>query len=353
MNTRENKTNQQKIANNLNISRTTVSRCFTNHSGVNPETRALVFSEAEKIGYTYLKPRGSKNVSQKTIGVIICTDHENIHEDHERSPGFHLMPGISEFALINDIIVDINIISPRFTADSPEFQKLIKKNRKVWNGVLLIYPFKSDIIKSLKTNFPCVSLVEQFGNENIDCVDVDHHKGLSTIVNKLIEKGHKRIGFLTRSYAVQACWSYRRYSAFTDQLIRKSISLNEDDVINVYPDRFLTPEESIKEAIKQTKNGVTAWVCAADHVAYDLITHLESAGFKVSKDVSVVGFDGISSPLKNHTLSTIQIPHRSIGYNATKRLYEIIKNPYDKTQLISIKGEYLEGNTLGTAYSVI
>lgn len=346
MNNRENNTNQQKIADNLNISRTTVSRCFTNHAGVNPETRALVFSEAKKMGYNYILPRTGKKASQKTIGVIICTDHENMHEDHERSPGFHLMPGISEFALINDVVVDINIISPRFTSTSPEFKKLIKKNKKIWNGVLLIYPFKSDIIKSLKTNFPCVSLVEQFGNENIDCVDVDHHKGLSTIVNKLIEKGHKRIGFLTRSYAVQACWSYRRYSAFTDQLIRKSISLNEDDVINVYPDRFLTPEESIKEAIKQTKNGVTAWVCAADHVAYDLITHLENSGIKVPQDVSVVGFDGISSPLKNHKLTTIKIPHRSIGYNATKRLYDIINNPYDKTQLISIQGEYLEGNTL-------
>ena len=346
MNNRENNTNQQKIADNLNISRTTVSRCFTNHAGVNPETRALVFSEAKKMGYNYILPRTGKKASQKTIGVIICTDHENIHEDHERSPGFHLMPGISEFALINDIVVDINIISPRFSSTSPEFKKLIKKNKKIWNGVLLIYPFKSDIIKSLKTNFPCVSLVEQFGNENIDCVDVDHHKGLSTIVNKLIEKGHKRIGFLTRSYAVQACWSYRRYSAYTDQLIRKSISLNEDDVINVYPDRFLSPEESIKEAIKQTKNGVTAWVCAADHVAYDLITHLENSGIKVPQDVSVVGFDGISSPLKNHKLTTIKIPHRSIGYNATKRLYDIINNPYDKTQLISIQGEYLEGNTL-------
>jgi DNA-binding LacI/PurR family transcriptional regulator len=346
MNNRENNTNQQKIADNLNISRTTVSRCFTNHAGVNPETRALVFSEAKKMGYNYILPRTGKKASQKTIGVIICTDHENIHEDHERSPGFHLMPGISEFALINDIVVDINIISPRFSSTSPEFKKLIKKNKKIWNGVLLIYPFKSDIIKSLKTNFPCVSLVEQFGNENIDCVDVDHHKGLSTIVNKLIKKGHKRIGFLTRSYAVQACWSYRRYSAYTDQLIRKSISLNEDDVINVYPDRFLTPEESIKEAIKQTKNGVTAWVCAADHVAYDLITHLENSGIKVPQDASVVGFDGISSPLKNHKLTTIKIPHRSIGYNATKRLYDIINNPYDKTQLISIQGEYLEGNTL-------
>lgn len=346
MNTRENKINQQKIADNLNISRTTVSRCFTNHSGVNPETRALVFSEAKKMGYNYILPRSVKKTAQKTIGVIICTDHENIHEDHDRSPGFNLMPGISEFALINDIIVDINIISPQLDSKSSEFKRLIKKNKKIWNGVLLIYPFKPDIIRTLKTNFPCVSLVEQFGDHNIDCVDVDHHKGLSTIINKLIEKGHKRIGFLTRSYAVQACWSYRRYSAFNDQLIRKSIPLDEADVINVFPDRLLSPKESIEEAIKRTKEGVTAWVCAADHVAYDLITSLEMNKIKVPKEVSVVGFDGISSPSKKHKLSTIKIPHRSIGYNATKRLYEIIENPYDKNQLISIKGEYFEGNTL-------
>ena len=85
MSNRENKTNQQKIADNLNISRTTVSRCFTNHSGVNPETRALVFSEAKKMGYNYVLPRSNKKESKKTIGVIICTDHENIHEDHERA----------------------------------------------------------------------------------------------------------------------------------------------------------------------------------------------------------------------------------------------------------------------------
>ena len=150
MSNRENKTNQQKIADNLNISRTTVSRCFTNHSGVNPETRALVFSEAKKMGYNYVLPRSNKKESQKTIGVIICTDHENIHEDHERSPGFHLMPGISEFALINDVVVDINIISPSLNSSSPELVQLIKKNKKTWNGVLLIYPFKPDILKHLK-----------------------------------------------------------------------------------------------------------------------------------------------------------------------------------------------------------
>ena len=154
---------------------------------------------------------------------------------------------------INDVVVDINIISPSLNSSSVELVQLIKKNKKTWNGVLLIYPFKPDIIKALKANFPCVSLVEQFGGQNIDCVDVDHNRGISTIIDKLINKGHKRIGFLTRSYAVQACWSYRRYSAFADQLIRRSIAIDESDIINIYPDRLLSPKESIKEAIEVLK----------------------------------------------------------------------------------------------------
>ena len=62
---------------------------------------------------------------------------------------------------------------------------------------------------------------------------------------------------------------------------------------------FFPPRTPSKKPLKQTKDGVTAWVCAADHVAYDLIAHLEASGIKVPQHVSVVGFDGISSPLKN------------------------------------------------------
>tara|TARA_B110000483_G_C17680091_1_gene345254 strand:+ start:129 stop:326 length:198 start_codon:yes stop_codon:yes gene_type:complete len=58
--------NQQLIADKLGISRTTVSRCFTNHAGINPDTRAAVFSLASELGYNYLEPRksGKKGSSQ-------------------------------------------------------------------------------------------------------------------------------------------------------------------------------------------------------------------------------------------------------------------------------------------------
>lgn len=64
MSSKNSLSNQQRIAENLNISRTTVSRCFTNHSGVNPDTRAKVFSEAKRLGYTYLEQRNIKKKPQ-------------------------------------------------------------------------------------------------------------------------------------------------------------------------------------------------------------------------------------------------------------------------------------------------
>lgn len=42
---------QHSIATTLGVSRATVSRCFTNHPGMSPETQAKVFDLASRVGY--------------------------------------------------------------------------------------------------------------------------------------------------------------------------------------------------------------------------------------------------------------------------------------------------------------
>lgn len=42
---------QHSIATTLGVSRATVSRCFTNHPGISPETQAKVFDLASRVGY--------------------------------------------------------------------------------------------------------------------------------------------------------------------------------------------------------------------------------------------------------------------------------------------------------------
>src|SRR5476651_380243 len=95
--------NQQVIATRLNISRTTVSRCFTNHKGINPKTRSKVFSLAAKLGYQYLQSRSPTNGApdNPSIGVLICSDVEEFHRIDYESPGVELLPGVAEFAQLH------------------------------------------------------------------------------------------------------------------------------------------------------------------------------------------------------------------------------------------------------------
>ena len=346
------KVNQQKIANELGLSRTTVSRCFTNHSGINPDTRASVFAMATRLGYTYLEPRSkdkNTSVNSKTMAVLICSDPSHDITKDNQSPGMQLLPGISEYALINKLRLDMKIINPAQTIFEPTyFEELSKEQKTQWDGVLLIYPFPSAIISGLMHKYPCVSLVEQFGAPDLDCIDVDHHRGVSHLMQKLIDQGHKRIGFFSRRYAVEAPWVYRRYSAYVEKLARAGLPYHKEDVLNLYDADSYNLEESYKKALKQTEDGVTAWICPADHIAYDFIAVFQNFGLVAGKDYSITGFDGIPKQGSQTKLTTVQIPHRQIGYQAARRLDELLNNRFGTTQHVHLNGTVVAGNTDNT-----
>ena len=68
-------------------------------------------------------------------------------------------------------------------------------------------------------------------------------------------------------------------------MTREGLNIEKDDMINVHPDRMLSEEESIDKAVKAIQNGVTAFVCAADHQAYDLIKKLKKEGITLLKTI--------------------------------------------------------------------
>ncbi|MBL00318.1 MAG: LacI family transcriptional regulator [Opitutales bacterium] len=342
--------NQQQIAESLGISRTTVSRCFTNHPGINPDTRASVFSLASKLGYNYLEPRSNgkqgSRPSLKTIAVLICSAVDEYNRSNYESPGFQLLPGISEYAQLNKLQLDIHTIDPKEdNLDKGIYKKLLKDKKSLWDGALLVYPFPVKVIQGLMRLIPCVSLVEQFGAQDLDCIDVDHHRGVSHLIQRLIDKGHRRIGFFSRRYSVEPLWVYRRFSAFVERLTSAGLQYRSEDVLNLYRDDTYTLEESYQKAIQQTKDGVTAWICPADHIAYDFISVFNQYGLIAGKDYSITGFDGVPSLASQFRLTTIQIPYRGIGFQAARRLNDLIENRFSATQHVYLNGKIVAGNS--------
>jgi DNA-binding LacI/PurR family transcriptional regulator len=344
--------NQQLIAERLRISKATVSRCFTNHPGINPVTRARVFQVAAELGYAHLEMRTRSTRKKSTklnFGVLICSDEEEYLRADYQNPSERILAGVAECAQLNGVKVEVHLVDPKARDLTDPSYLRIEKIRRKWNGLLLVYPFPNTILDQLAPIIPMVSLVEQFDHSGIDCVDVDHYKGIATAVEYLVAQGHRRIGFFTRRYQVEASWSFRRYAAFKEKMTRLRLPVSSKDVINVFPAREGDAQESIDYAAERTRAGVTAWVCAADHQAFDLVRGLRRHGLDVPQLVSVTGFDGIETPADCPELGTVHIPFREIGATGTQRLVERIRKRFGNSQHILIDCQFKPGATIGPA----
>jgi DNA-binding LacI/PurR family transcriptional regulator len=343
--------NQQLIADQLNLSRTTVSRCFTNHPGVNPETRGKVFKLAATMGYNHLQTRTGNNRSRtksKRLGVLICTDSQDYSNTDFENPGEKLIAGVSDFAQSGGWVMDVHCVEPgdRQLSD-PSYAKIEALARRSWDGILLVYPFPEAIVDELNRLAPVVSLVEQYSGTPVNCVDVDHHRGIAAIIGILAEMGHQRIGFLTQDYGVDANWALRRHSAFVEELTRRGLIVDPANVLNVRPGDRQPPGPTYQTALERTRYGVTAWVCAADHQAYELISFFNQHGVHTPGDVSVTGFDGIAKPDGAPQLTTVKIPYFEIGRIGSKRLEDLAEQRFGSAQHIMLDCTIGQGETVG------
>ena len=346
------KINQQLIADQLRLSRATVSRCFTNHPGINPVTRAKVFALAAKLGYTHLekRPENRSSNSRDTraeVGVFICIELPNFDHTGYGNPGQELLNGLSELARVTDTRLDLHFIHPRdLQAHGRGYHLLLGRKRR-WDGVVLIYPFPRDVVQEVLMRYPCVSLVEQQGDFSLNSVDVDHYRGINKVMDHLRSHGHERIGFFTWRYPVEATWALRRFSAYVGKLTTLGLPYRESDVINASPLNALSVPEAHERVLQRIRDGVTAWVCAADHQGYALLRFLKKKGVRVPDQVSVTGFDGILGPSDVAALTTVQIPFHHIGLTGGKRLLDLLQKRFDPVQHILLDCELRLGRTVG------
>ena len=343
------KVNQQLIADKLKLSRATVSRCFTNHPWIDPETRARVFDLASRLGYTHRETRHAANQPARrtrlAFGVLICIEHSDFNTF---SPGSGVLAGLSEMARAKDVRLDLHFVRPRdLHLDSPSYRKIFEQRKRRHDGLILIYPFPATIVNELRERYPVVSLVEQYGARPLDSVDVDNHGGIAKVVDRLYALGHRRIGFLTWRYAVEAGWPLRRYSGFMERAAALGLDVQPEDLINVSARDHLDYAELHAHAVARTRGGVTAWICAADHQAQHLVQALQAQGLRVPEDVSVTGFDALPAENGEPILTSVQVPFRQIGIMGGERLLDLIARRYTVAQHILLDCELREGATTG------
>ena len=343
--------NQQTLADRLGLSRATVSRCFTNHRAINPSTRARVFDLAAELGYRYMElrtPATGRVRRTMVVGVLICHPATPAIDDRFESPRQRLLDGVSQLAQLHGVQLSVHYVDPDETSvEGASYQAITALRRSNWDGALLIHAFPDRVIEALVARMPCVSLLEQYQHTYLNCIDVDHHHGIYSLMDLLVENGHERIGFFSVHPALGTYWATHRFSAYFEKLLGLGLAHRPADVINVAQLPALPEEEALRRMHAQTGDGVTAWICANDAAAYAVMSHLAANGLRVPEDVSVAGFDGIQPPNGSHAVTTLETPFREIGRTGAGRLLRLAERPFDPPQHTFVRGQVRRGETVG------
>lgn len=340
--------NQQLLAKQLRLSRTTVSRSLSNHPAISAETRTRVQTLAAQLGYrsaptrAIRKPRQAKPI---TFGVLIGTPLAAT--DLVTFPT--ILQGIRQRAAIDHVAIDVVCMNPTELTTEVGQRRIFRQIRAAgWRGVILIYPFAAETVRMLARKLCVVSVLTEYADVNIDVIDTDHGN-VSWLVRELAQRGHRRIGFVSWHYPVGGLWAPRRYAAFAEGLAMQGLELNPAWVFNIHTARpSLTTPEALADAVAHATRheGVTAWICAADHQAYQLVSDLRARGIRVPQDCSITGFDGNEPPPGLPQVATLTVPNEDIGASAVARLGSRLLNSTSPLCKILVETAFVPGATL-------
>ncbi|MCD8481645.1 MAG: substrate-binding domain-containing protein [Verrucomicrobia bacterium] len=191
----------------------------------------------------------------------------------------------------------------------------------------MVYPMTDDLVEALASTVPCVSVVDNYRRGFIDSVDSDQIDAITGLVKTLHNHGHSKLGYASWVYDVPTPWVYNRFGAFVQTLFQLELEFDQKNALNLKRTHPLTPDQVADEIVTAVERGVTAFVFAADHQAYQIVPLLTARGLRIPEDCSITGFDGIAPPAGQKQIATIRVPYDEIGRSAFHQLMHRISFP--------------------------
>ncbi len=308
------KVTMQQIADNLNLSKSLVSRALSNKYGVNEKTKALIVHEAARLHYQRTEPAQTG----KTPGKMITVYMQRYTLTEDVNFGSIIVSGIER--AISKRYLQMNLV----LVDDCAVPELADRARGSM-GIIICTGVDGLLLEQLrKLDIPIVMIDPLSVGHQINCVFADNYAGSYSITSHLIRRGHRNLMFLgdfSCSYAI-----LQRYHGFCDcvrnhaDLGVKGFSVTEKSGLTRPNLASCFSLEALNRFLDQC-HPVTAIVCANDPTAMYAYDALKARGLRIPEDVSVVGFDNVvGSANTDPPLTTLNISKHQLGEAAVSML---------------------------------
>lgn len=332
------KVSMQQIADALGISKNAVSLALSGKPGVSDLLRDRVFETANLLGY---RARADKE-GRRTRNLLVLIP---AYIRQERGFYREIYWAIKRRAAENGCRAVLCEVTEQMEAEN----KLPEEwQHAVHEGLLLVGVFRETYVGHLlNIGTPLVIVDHDYDTLRLDAVMTTNTTEAYRIVSYLIGLGHRRIGFIgaigmTRSFM-------ERWLGYCQAMNAAGLDIPEAYCLtSAAPLATLHSQPSEVQAwLSGLPDYPTAWFCANDRIAVNLIEMLSGLGVRIPHDLSVAGFDDIEEASQvTPKLTTVQVQREQLGYEAVDFLIRKIDYGGNPTKL-SIYGAFIERESCG------
>lgn len=319
----------QNIADELGISRNTVSRAINGTGSISIKTKDKVIKKAVKMGYNQfsIHPLVQENiistsVSNKEIALLthslignshFCSSLLNAFEKKISKQGYRL-----SIYTVGDIEIDSLLFPANFNYDNTVGIICIELFSKVYSEFLCTQGIPTIFIDTA-ANISDLNLAS-------DILYMENHDSVYIMLKEIIEKGYQNISFVGDRFNCNSF--YERWKGYCDVLSDHNIPVTPSNCIldnDSYP---YTDPDWLSKRITSLPKLPEVFFCANDFLAISTLKALKKLNYSVPKDVLLCGFDNsIESQIIEPRLSTVNIPSFSMGHIAADLILSRIEFP--------------------------
>jgi DNA-binding LacI/PurR family transcriptional regulator len=307
----------KNIAQQLEISVSTVSKALNDYSDVSEATRERVQETARALGYhPSATAQSLRRQTTKKIGLVVNYPIGFIGEYLSR-----VMIGVALAAEREGY--HIVLYTP--IANPLDQLTRICRAREV-DGLLLLWgDLTSENLTLMQSeNIPFVVVARRVDEYEVPYVVGDNKGGALELTRHLLSLGHRRIGFT--SWGRERTTNLDRLAGYQQALAEANIPIDDDLIVTITRD----PENRYAAIIKllDLPEPPTAVFAFHDYVAIQALRAATDRGLRVPEDIAIAGFDGMySSLITSPPLTTVKHPVQEIGQQAVEILLKHIADP--------------------------
>ena len=304
------------LAQQLNISASTVSRALNGHSSISEATTKRVVSLASKLGYQpYNMAAGLRRGRSKLLGVIVPHIDGNFFsqvvkgiEAAASKAGYHVLicQSNEEVAherenldtLMNAQVDGILVSLARTTRESKHFEKVRKHD------------------------IPLVFFDRILEGHDVSAVVIDDRAGGYRATKHLLDQGYRRIAHFGGPQHLNI-YKHRR-QGYEDALREHGLPV-ETELLLICDMKMADGAVGMQQMLALPKPP-DAVFSASDFTLVGVLETLKERGLRVPEDVGLVGFSNeLFSQLTEPKLTTIDQHCERMGQSATRLLLEIMQ----------------------------